>query len=239
MHDTKSLDLNTVMGTLDEWVSLQSNGKYVPAHSNNPAHKLSIINSESLSLGLLNEIYGIQQVREEIKKFVEVIILHNQTNSILEIGLGHCGSTHFLWRLLFDKVVTIEKSYERIREFSKHMSSYYKKWVFDDEKSLFLIGYSNEHNVVVNSRKLLPDGIDVLFIDGDHNYGAVLTDWLLYAPLVKKGGIVAFHDSEFTNTSGAPRLINELSDGTVDGKHRKIHKILESDICGIGYYINE
>lgn len=34
--------------------------------------------------------------------------------------------------------------------------------------------------------------ITVLFIDGDHNYEAVRTDWAIYAPLTQ--GIVALHD---------------------------------------------
>ena len=36
--------------------------------------------------------------------------------------------------------------------------------------------------------------IDFLFIDGDHTYPGVKADWEMYSPLVRKGGIVAFHD---------------------------------------------
>jgi len=36
--------------------------------------------------------------------------------------------------------------------------------------------------------------IDVLFIDGDHTYDGVRIDYELYSPLVRPGGIVAFHD---------------------------------------------
>jgi predicted O-methyltransferase YrrM len=35
---------------------------------------------------------------------------------------------------------------------------------------------------------------DFLFIDGDHTYQGVKQDFQMYSPLVKKGGIVAFHD---------------------------------------------
>jgi cephalosporin hydroxylase len=35
---------------------------------------------------------------------------------------------------------------------------------------------------------------DLLFIDGDHTYGGVKSDWEMYSPLVTKGGVVAFHD---------------------------------------------
>ena len=36
--------------------------------------------------------------------------------------------------------------------------------------------------------------LDFLFIDGDHSYEGVKQDYELYSPLVKKGGIIAFHD---------------------------------------------
>jgi cephalosporin hydroxylase len=36
--------------------------------------------------------------------------------------------------------------------------------------------------------------IDFLFIDGDHTYDGVKRDWEMYAPLVRRGGIIAFHD---------------------------------------------
>lgn len=37
-------------------------------------------------------------------------------------------------------------------------------------------------------------GIDFLFIDGDHTYEAAKKDFEMYAPLVKPGGIIGFHD---------------------------------------------
>lgn len=40
-----------------------------------------------------------------------------------------------------------------------------------------------------------PDEIDLLFIDGDHSYDAAIRDFELYSPLVRSGGIVAFHDT--------------------------------------------
>jgi len=36
--------------------------------------------------------------------------------------------------------------------------------------------------------------VDFLFLDGDHRYEAVRRDFELYAPLVRPGGLVAFHD---------------------------------------------
>jgi hypothetical protein len=42
---------------------------------------------------------------------------------------------------------------------------------------------------------LLQDGpLDFLFIDGDHTYAGVKHDYNHYAPLVRAGGVIAFHD---------------------------------------------
>lgn len=36
--------------------------------------------------------------------------------------------------------------------------------------------------------------LDFLFIDGDHTYEGVKKDFEMYSPLVRKGGLIAFHD---------------------------------------------
>ena len=36
--------------------------------------------------------------------------------------------------------------------------------------------------------------IDFLFIDGDHSLFGVMNDYVRFIPLVKKGGVIAFHD---------------------------------------------
>jgi cephalosporin hydroxylase len=46
-------------------------------------------------------------------------------------------------------------------------------------------------------RKLKGRKIDFLFIDGDHRYRGVKKDWTLYASLVKKNGLIVFHDILF------------------------------------------
>jgi cephalosporin hydroxylase len=46
------------------------------------------------------------------------------------------------------------------------------------------------------SVKALLDGrpVDFLFIDGDHSLAGVAADHAMYAPLVRSGGLIAFHD---------------------------------------------
>src|SRR5713101_6747119 len=44
------------------------------------------------------------------------------------------------------------------------------------------------------SSLLGPRQLDLLFVDGDHTYAGVRSDFELYTPFVRKGGVVAFHD---------------------------------------------
>ena len=49
--------------------------------------------------------------------------------------------------------------------------------------------------------------IDILYIDGDHVYDAVLADFLKYSPYVQKEGIVVFHDTN--NGLDPKRVVNQ------------------------------
>ena len=58
------------------------------------------------------------------------------------------------------------------------------------------------------------DQLDFLLIDGDHRYEGVRRDFELWAPLVRKGGFIAFHDvvphKKVGNTCEVDRLWREL-----------------------------
>jgi predicted O-methyltransferase YrrM len=54
----------------------------------------------------------------------------------------------------------------------------------------------------------LPEWIDVLFIDGEHDYNSVHGDLKTYGPLVRRGGIILFHDVELEG-SGVLRTMEE------------------------------
>jgi cephalosporin hydroxylase len=62
-------------------------------------------------------------------------------------------------------------------------------------KVTLIKGDSTSESVLSAVRRALSgDQIDVLFIDGDHAYAGVKSDYLMYRPLVRDGGIIAFHD---------------------------------------------
>lgn len=52
-----------------------------------------------------------------------------------------------------------------------------------------------------------PASLDFLFIDGDHTYEGVSRDADLWRPLVKPGGLIAYHDP--TSCAGVRRYITE------------------------------
>jgi cephalosporin hydroxylase len=52
--------------------------------------------------------------------------------------------------------------------------------------------------------------VDFMFIDGDHSYDGVKRDFEMYSPLVRPGGLVAFHDVVAVGAPGVIRFWNEL-----------------------------
>ena len=51
--------------------------------------------------------------------------------------------------------------------------------------------------------------IDLLFIDGNHDYKSVLNDYLQWSPLIKKGGYIVFHDVGASHTTGPKQVIEQ------------------------------
>ena len=65
----------------------------------------------------------------------------------------------------------------------------------------------------------LPKPIDVLFIDGDHSYEGVKSDWDNYTPHMSPFGVIVFHDTIwelrpdskwYRQDMGVPRFVDEL-----------------------------
>jgi cephalosporin hydroxylase len=52
--------------------------------------------------------------------------------------------------------------------------------------------------------------VDFLFIDGDHSYDGVRQDFEMYSPLVRAGGLVAFHDTSAPDAPDVVRYWQEL-----------------------------
>ncbi len=157
----------------------------------------------------------VQQVREELEDFLN-LLQDNNVENILQIGLGHWGSTHFTLSLLFDHVTTIEYDQQFIDRYRAEMDSEFETLLQGDSTVV--------HNSVPD------DSFDAVFIDGNHSYEYVKKDLENYYPKVKDGGIIALHDANFEGERyGTPRVLRETD---YDWKF-----ISHSAEVGIAYFI--
>lgn len=85
--------------------------------------------------------------------------------------------------------------------------------------------------------------LDFLFIDGDHSYSGVYADFEMFAPLVRPGGVIAFHDivpdnrargraPSLRDSGGVPRFWQHLKGRYPDAK--EFIDDPDQDGCGIG-----
>jgi predicted O-methyltransferase YrrM len=118
---------------------------------------------------------------------------------VLEIGTDR-GGTLFLWTRVAAPdallvTLDIQKMVGRLGRLSPF--AFVRKSFARDRQRVELIDEvdSQDEQTVGRVRVLLGGRpIDYLFIDGDHRYEAVRRDFELFTPLVRPGGIVAFHD---------------------------------------------
>lgn len=94
--------------------------------------------------------------------------------------------------------------------------------------TVHLINGNSHETATVTAVKAIRPIFDAVFIDGDHRYTGVLTDWMHYGPL---GHIVAFHDiapkSENISVE-VPRLWHDLRN------RAKSQEILDPEHPGMG-----
>ena len=70
-----------------------------------------------------------------------------------------------------------------------------KKFSLSHQKLRLIRANSHKISTLNHVKKFLKgQKIDFLFIDADHTYNGVKKDFEMYSPLVKDGGLIAFHD---------------------------------------------
>jgi len=113
-------------------------------------------------------------------------------SAVMEIGRGG-GGTLFLFAAASDPRATLlSVDLEAPRDWKVPI---YQSFARPSQRIELL--EADSHDPITRNRVLdLLQGrrLDFLFIDGDHSYAGVKKDFEMYAPLVKGGGMVAFHD---------------------------------------------
>jgi cephalosporin hydroxylase len=130
------------------------------------------------------------QIMDEIKNLL-LILDKVKPKVILEIGTAEGGTLFLFSNIAHEEAILISVDlYQTIEK--RILFRYIKK----EKQKIFLI-QGDSHSIetlrkiegILKGRK-----VDFLFIDGDHSYEGVKKDFEMYSPLVRKGGIIAFHD---------------------------------------------
>jgi len=178
------------------------------------------------------------QIKEEIKNLL-LILEKVKPKVILEIGTSG-GGTLFLFSNIADEEATLISVdlYQTIEK--RILFRYIKK----EKQKIFLIqGDSHSIETLRKIKAILRDNkVDFLFIDADHSYEGIKKDFEMYSLLVRKGGIIAFHDiipdyytkygiKTYSWSGGVPKFWNEVKEKY---EHLEIVKDRSQDGAGIG-----
>jgi predicted O-methyltransferase YrrM len=129
----------------------------------------------------------------EFERLVE-LVADREPASILEIGTAE-GGTLYAWARIAtpDAVIT---SIDWAPELNEPCVSeaVLESYCEPGQTAVIIRADSRLETTRDQAVAAAPDGYDFLFIDGDHRLETVTRDHDLYAPLVKPGGLVAFHD---------------------------------------------
>lgn len=145
--------------------------------------------------------------------------LQKPIHSIVEIGVHQADCSRFLrlcfplahlylvdpWELcstyrasdgpITTKESTMEKAFDKVQNY------------FQDDSNTHILRKSSKE-----ACSLVPDSIDLVFIDGNHDYDFVKEDIELWLPKIRRGGILAGHDYHLTGERfpGVKRAVDEL-----------------------------
>jgi predicted O-methyltransferase YrrM len=155
------------------------------------------------------------QIREEILEALEQV-RKLQPRYIVEVGTAG-GGTMLLWlRVAHPEavIVTIDlPGGDFGGGSSKLRVPLFRRLGLPGQTIHLIRGDSHDPATLELTRRYLGgNAADFLFIDADHTEAGVRADYAMYSPLVRPGGMVAFHDIAIKNPEyGVKKLWEELS----------------------------
>lgn len=126
--------------------------------------------------------FNIEQKPEEFKKLLDFLNDNSKLKFALEIGSNYGGTTVGLCNL-FENVITIDINHSSNFDLIKQKYNTYS-YIIGDSKSNTTIEYLKSLNIK----------FDFIFIDGDHSYEGVKSDYYKYKQFLNDDGYIAFHD---------------------------------------------
>lgn len=140
------------------------------------------------------------QDETEIGRAVELFRALTHRQHILEIG-SMCGGTLKLWMDNASPGATVVSVDAAVPSFDPRYSLQkeghevtWHQWASSHGHTFYALDRNScDAETVAIVKRILPV-VDFLFIDGGHDYTTCLSDWTNYGPIVRDGGMVAFHD---------------------------------------------
>ena len=165
------------------------------------------------------EILSPLQVKSEIIGLLK-ILKKKKPKVILEIGTAKGGTLFLFSRVAHEDSIIISLDLPK-GEFGGGYSIFkiplYKSFSRENQKIHLVRADSHKEETLKKIKSILRGKkVDFLFIDGDHTYKGVKTDFKVYSPLVRESGIIVFHD------------VAKVSSGQ-KGNVRKFWKEVKSD----------
>jgi predicted O-methyltransferase YrrM len=164
------------------------------------------------------------QLGEEFIPFLG-LVASERPETIMEIGTAAGGTLFMLTRVASDgaTLVALDFATREEERFAGSWTNYrrkslYKSFARRGQRVEFLFADSHLPGTLVRIERILGGRpVDVLFIDGDHSAEGVRMYFELYSPLVRSGGMIAFHDivpGEPEAVGGVPEVWQTLKDET-------------------------
>lgn len=179
---------------------------------------------------LENPYVPVQQYKEE---FEELLRMYKELKpqTVVEIGSEY-GGTLWYWLKHAPAGATVINVDPLLRDPGFSLELAWQSWCPLDVTLKTIVGYSQDKADEVGQ---MVDEVDFLFIDGDHTYKGAKKDWELYAPMVREGGLIAFHDLiPAMPHHGIHQLFNELKK---DHEAYEYYSVNDQAMCGIGVIV--
>jgi predicted O-methyltransferase YrrM len=147
--------------------------------------------SKLVRLAMGSQFIRPYQIPEEFEQFA-ALVAKRSPRFMMEIGTFRGGTLFVLSRLAAPdaKIIYLDRIHH-----SRLRRTLFQAFPTRRGMLAAVVGDSHDPGVLANVRaKLQGNTLDMLFIDGDHSYEGVRQDFEMYSPLVRPGGMVAFHD---------------------------------------------
>ncbi len=152
---------------------------------------------ELVEFALGNHFFEAWQVADELNALGEILAVRHP-ECAMEIGTARGGTLFILTRLASPHATIVSVDLPEGQfggGYSAQHQWFYQRFARRGQRLHLLRGDSHSDGMQARVEAAIGgQSLDYLFIDGDHSYPGVKSDFEMYGPMVRKGGLIAFHD---------------------------------------------